>query len=197
MPKRKKIKVDKARAAQRVQKIFPLLAKTYPYARTTLQHNNVLELLIATILAAQCTDKKVNEVTRALFNKYPTPAELAKADLETLEQEIRPTGFFRQKAKSITGCCRAIVEEHGGAVPGTMEALTALPGVGRKTANVVLGECFDAPGIIYAELQLERVTEGHLALDTSGHYARPDVFRLEVNDQPQLSVVFESQRVRE
>ncbi len=113
-----------------------------------LDHKDAFQLLVATILAAQCTDKKVNEVTPALFRKYASPKALAAADLAALEREIKPTGFFRMKSKSIKGCAAAIVENHGGKVPGTMEQLVALPGVGRKTANVVLGECFGQPGII-------------------------------------------------
>ena len=106
-----------------------------------------LELLIATILSAQCTDVRVNVVTPALFAKYPDAAAYANADLRKLETLIRPTGFFRNKAKSIQGCCRILVEKHGGQVPRTIEELVALPGVGRKTANVVLGNAFETPGI--------------------------------------------------
>jgi len=122
-----------------------------------LHHRNAYELLVATILAAQCTDQKVNEVTTGLFGKYRTPADLAAADPSVLEQEVKPTGFFRQKAKSIRNCCAIIIRDHGGKVPGTMEELVELPGVGRKTANVVLGECFDKPGII-VDTHFRRVT---------------------------------------
>ena len=146
----------------RARKILRILAKTYPDARCMLDHRSAWELLVATILAAQCTDRKVNEVTADLFRKYPSPADLAKAKLPTLEKEIRPTGFFRQKSKSIVNAAKAVVDAHGGKVPGTMEGLVKLPGVGRKTANVVLGECFNAPGII-VDTHFRRVT-GRLGL---------------------------------
>lgn len=132
----------------RAHKIASILAGQYPDARCMLDHKDAFQLLVATILAAQCTDKKVNEVTPALFRKYPTPKALAAANIAALEREIKPTGFFRMKSKSIKNCAVAIVAHHGGKVPGTMEQLLALPGVGRKTANVVLGECFGKPGII-------------------------------------------------
>jgi len=141
----------------RAKKVFAILRRTYPDARCMLDHRNAYELLVATILAAQCTDKKVNEVTRTLFEKYPTPAKLARAKLSTLEKEIRSTGFFRQKSRSIVNAAKAIGEEHGGSVPDTMAAMTKLPGVGRKTANVVLGECFAQPGII-VDTHFKRVT---------------------------------------
>ncbi|HUW59058.1 MAG TPA: endonuclease III [Planctomycetota bacterium] len=141
----------------RARKIFGILRQTHPDARVMLNHRNAYELLVATILAAQCTDERVNEVTDGLFRKYPTPEALAKAKPATLEKEVRPTGFFRQKAKSITSCSRVIVERHGGKVPGTMDELVALPGVGRKTANVVLGEYYDTPGII-VDTHVKRVT---------------------------------------
>jgi endonuclease-3 len=108
-----------------------------------LNFANPLELLIATILSAQCTDKRVNLVTADLFKKHRTAADYAQADLAALERDIQSTGFFRNKAKSLKACCRALVEEHGGQVPRTMEALTRLGGVGRKTANVVLGNAFN------------------------------------------------------
>jgi endonuclease-3 len=124
------------------------LAREYPDARCSLDHANPLQLLIATILSAQCTDERVNLVTPALFARYPDAAAFAKTDPRELERMIQSTGFFRNKAKSILGCCRAIVEEHGGEVPGTLEELVALPGVGRKTANVVLGNAFAVPGLV-------------------------------------------------
>jgi len=142
---------------RRTRRILTALSNAYPDARCMLDYRNAYELLIATVLAAQCTDRKVNEVTVALFAKYPSPADLARAKLPTLEKEIRPTGFFRQKSKSIVNAAKAIVEDHGGEVPGTIDALTKLPGVGRKTANVVLGECFDQPGII-VDTHFKRVT---------------------------------------
>jgi endonuclease-3 len=129
--------------AARAKKIIAGLEKTYPDAHCELDHSNPLELLIATILSAQCTDKRVNMVTPVLFKKYRSAGDYAKASLPELEQEIKTTGFFRNKAKSIKTACQAIVDKHGGEVPRTMDELTALGGVGRKTANVVLGNAFN------------------------------------------------------
>lgn len=129
-------------------KIVRRLAKDYPNAECSLDHENPFQLLIATILSAQCTDERVNVVTKTLFAKYPSPEHFAEADSEELEEDIRSTGFFRNKAKSILECSRALVEEHNGVVPDTMEDLTKLAGVGRKTANVILGNCFGVPGIV-------------------------------------------------
>jgi len=129
--------------AARTKKIIAGLHATYPDAHCELDYTNPLELLVATILSAQCTDKRVNIVTKELFRKYRSAADYAKADLAELENEIKTTGFFRNKAKNIQACCRALVEKHGGQVPRTMEELTALGGVGRKTANVVLGNAFN------------------------------------------------------
>jgi endonuclease III len=126
----------------RAGKIITGLKKAYPGAHCELNFSSPLELLIATILSAQCTDKRVNLVTAALFKKHRSAADYAQADLAGLERDIRTTGFFRNKAKSIKNCCRALVEKHGGQVPRTMEELTRLDGVGRKTANVVLGNAF-------------------------------------------------------
>lgn len=123
------------------------LAELYPDAHCALDHQTPIQLLVATILSAQCTDVRVNLVTPALFARYRTVRDFADADPAELERLIAPTGFFRNKAKNIIACCRAIVEEHGGKVPGTLEELVQLPGVGRKTANVVLGNCFGVPGI--------------------------------------------------
>lgn len=145
---KKNIKVDPADAKARVLKFFPILVKTYPDARTSLDHSNPLELLIATILAAQCTDARVNIVTRDLFKKYRTPQEWIDVPIEQLQEEIRGTGFYRNKAKSIQAACKTLIEKFGSQVPGTMEELLELGGVGRKTANVILGNCFDQPAII-------------------------------------------------
>jgi endonuclease-3 len=144
---RKKIKVDRAEAAQRVKKITPVLQKTYPSVRTALRHKNPLELLIATILSAQCTDARVNMVTKEVFKKYKSAADWAKADIKDIESDIRSTGFYRNKAISIKGVCAEVIERFNGKVPDTMEELVALPGVGRKTANVVLGNAFGVPAI--------------------------------------------------
>jgi endonuclease-3 len=126
----------------RAKKIRAGLEKTYPDARCELSYANPLELLIATILSAQCTDKRVNLVTAELFKKYHSAADFAQAPLADLETAIKSTGFFHNKAKSIKACCQAIVERHAGHVPRSMEELTQLGGVGRKTANVVLGNAF-------------------------------------------------------
>lgn len=126
----------------RVKKILPALRKVYPKADCALDHTSALELLVATILAAQCTDERVNIVTKDLFAKYKTADDYATAKPETFEAEIRSTGFFRQKTKSIIGACQALVDKHDGQVPDTMDELLALPGVARKTANVILGTWF-------------------------------------------------------
>ena len=147
MAKRKKIKVDKNEAAQRVKKIWPILKKTYPGAKIALNFKDPLELLISTILSAQCTDVRVNMVTKDLFKKYKSAADWVDADLEQIESDIRSTGFFRNKALNIKGACVRLVEQYGGKVPGTMDELLTLPGVGRKKANCVLGDAFGIPGI--------------------------------------------------
>lgn len=131
----------------RAVKIDAALAKAYPDAKCALHHKNALELLIATILSAQCTDERVNKVTPALFSRYPDAKAFADADRGELERMIQSTGFFRNKAKSIQECCKVLVEKYAGAVPRTMEELVPLPGIGRKTANVILGNAFGIPGI--------------------------------------------------
>jgi endonuclease-3 len=132
----------------RALEIDQRLKKIYPDARTALHYTTPLELLVATILSAQCTDEKVNEVTKVLFKKYKTAGDYAKAPLSELENLIRPTGFFRNKAKSIQKCCHALVEKFSGGIPRTMEEMVDLPGVGRKTANLVLGAVYGIPGIV-------------------------------------------------
>lgn len=122
--------------------ILPILKRLYPDATCRLNHTSPLELLVATILSAQCTDDRVNIVTQTLFKKYRTAADYARVSQEELEKDIQTTGFFRNKAKSIRGMAATLLAEHGGQVPDTMDALTPLPGVGRKTANVVLGNAF-------------------------------------------------------
>lgn len=126
----------------RAKKVIAGLEKTYPDAHCELVHQNPLELLIATILSAQCTDKRVNLVTETLFKKYCSAADFASADVSDLENDVRTTGFYKNKARNIKAACQAIVEMHGGNVPRTMDALLHLGGVGRKTANVVLGNAF-------------------------------------------------------
>jgi endonuclease-3 len=127
---------------QRVAAILRVLAKTYPNAHCELTYSNPLELLVATILSAQCTDVQVNKVTPGLFKKYRTARDYASVPLGDLERDIRSIGLYRSKAKNIQACCRVLIEQHGGNVPQTMEELHALAGVGRKTANVVLGNAF-------------------------------------------------------
>jgi endonuclease-3 len=131
----------------RVEKILSLLEKAYPDAGLVLHYRNSLELLVATILAAQCTDERVNKVTETLFKKYRTAKDYANARLEIFEQEIRSTGFYKNKAKNIIACNKELVERFGGNVPDTMEDLVTLPGVGRKTANVLLGNVFGKQAI--------------------------------------------------
>jgi len=142
-----KIKVDKDQARRRIKKIWPILRKTYPDAAIALKFTNPLELLIATILSAQCTDVRVNIVTKDLFKKYTSAQDWAGADLKEIESDIHSTGFYRNKAVNIKGACKKIIEQFGGKVPDTMQELLQLPGVGRKTANVVLGNAFGIPGV--------------------------------------------------
>lgn len=132
----------------RIAKICKILKNTYPNVKTQLRYRNPFELLVATILSAQCTDKQVNAVTKDLFKKMPTPYDFAAAPSEEIEALIRSTGYFHNKAKNIKNCANALVENHQGKVPDTMEELVKLPGVGRKTANVVLGAAFGVPGIV-------------------------------------------------
>jgi endonuclease-3 len=132
----------------RADKIRKILRKIYPEVQTQLFHENPFELLVATILSAQCTDKQVNQVAPVLFKRLKTPADFAAAPLKTIENLIRPTGFFHNKAKNIKNCAQALLERHNAEVPQTLEELIKLPGVGRKTANVVLGAAFGIPGVV-------------------------------------------------
>ena len=143
--------------------MFTRLLETYPNARCALDYGSPLQLLVATILSAQCTDKRVNLVTPTLFARYPTARDLAEARQEDLEEVIKSTGFFRNKAKSIVGMANALVDKHGGDVPPEMERLVELPGVGRKTANVVLGNAFDRNEGIVVDTHVSRVS-GRLGL---------------------------------
>jgi endonuclease-3 len=147
LAKQKKIKVEKEEARKRLENIWPILQKTYPHAKIALKFVNPLELLIATILSAQCTDARVNMVTPGLFKKYKSAKDWAKADLKQIESDIKSTGFYHNKAVSIQGACTKIIEQFGCKVPSTMDELVNLPGVGRKTANVVLGNAFGTPAI--------------------------------------------------
>ncbi len=141
------MKETQKKKSERAAKIDSILSKRYAND-TALRFDNILQLLVATILSAQCTDDQVNKVTPALFKKYPDAKAFAGADMEELEQAIFSTGFYRQKAKSIKGCCKAIMETFGGEVPRTLEEMVKLPGVGRKTANLVLGIAEGVPGVV-------------------------------------------------
>lgn len=157
LPPRRKRRETPGALRARVRKILAGLAQAYPDADCALHHTNALELLVATILSAQSTDARVNMVTPALFARYRTAADFAAADPHVLEQEIHSTGFFRNKTKSIIGMAQALVERHGGAVPDSMDALIHLPGVGRKTANVVLGTWFDKNEGLVVDTHVQRV----------------------------------------
>ncbi len=133
---------------ERTKKIFETLDPLYTYEKTALKYKTPFQLLISTILSAQCTDKQVNMVTRTLFKKYKKPEDYLNAPITELEEDIRSTGFFRNKSKSIKGCVQGLLDLYGGEVPSTMEELLKLPGVGRKTANCVLGAAFDVPGVV-------------------------------------------------
>jgi endonuclease-3 len=142
----------------KVAALLPLLDAHYGGAHCTLDFQNPFQLLVATILSAQCTDVRVNQVTPALFARFPTPRDMAEASLAELEELIRPTGFFRNKAKSLKALCERLVADYGGEVPASMEELVKLPGIGRKTANVVLGNAFGIPGIM-VDTHLGRVAQ--------------------------------------
>lgn len=165
MPPRKPAQTAKPRAAHKPRAaasdaaaILDALARVYPDAACALRFRNPFELLAATILSAQCTDERVNMVTPALFRKYPDAHRLAAAHLEDVEALIQSTGFFRNKARSLVGMARTICEHHGGEVPRTLDELVKLPGVGRKTANVVLGNCFGVPGLT-VDTHMQRVNQ--------------------------------------
>ncbi len=144
---------------RKARKIVTKLKKLYPQSKTALEHEDPLQLLIATILSAQCTDARVNMVTPGLFAKYKSAADFASANQVELEQEIRSTGFYRNKTKNIIGCCKQLVENHGGVVPNSMEALLELPGVGRKTANCVLGGAFGINSGVVVDTHVERLSQ--------------------------------------
>ena len=148
---------------ERAAEILVRLKRMYPKAKCTLDYTNPFELLIATILSAQSTDVRVNIVTKSLFRKYPNAAAFAAAAQPAMERDIRQTGFFRNKAKAVIAASKSIMEKHGGEVPRTMEELTALPGVGRKTANVVLGNAFHLPVGVVVDTHVTRVS-GRLGL---------------------------------
>jgi len=151
--------VDRTDEGTRTRKIVRLLKREYPEARCSLDYDTPLQLLVATILSAQCTDERVNLVTRELFRKYRTAGDFAAADPTELERDIRPTGFFRNKARAIQGAARLLEEKHGGQVPETMGALLELPGVARKTANVVLGNAFGVASGVVVDTHVTRLSQ--------------------------------------
>ena len=156
--KEKHSPLAKSPSAEKVQAIIDLLERRYPDAKCSLDYRNPLELLIATVLSAQCTDERVNKVTPGLFRKYPSAKSYASAPPEELEADIRSTGFFRNKARNIREACRVIDERFGGEVPPDLDTLVQLPGIGRKTANVVLGDAFQIPGIV-VDTHVSRVSQ--------------------------------------
>lgn len=144
---------------RRTKRIIELLRKEYPAPKTALHFSNPLQLLVSTILSAQCTDVRVNIVTKELFKKYRTARDYAEADVKEFENEIRSTGFYRNKARNIIACARTLVEKYGGKVPASMEELTKLPGVGRKTANCVLGGAFGINAGVVVDTHVERLSQ--------------------------------------
>ncbi|HEY3176446.1 MAG TPA: endonuclease III [Candidatus Polarisedimenticolia bacterium] len=167
----------------RVRKILTLLARQYPEPRCALRFSDPLELLVATILSAQCTDVRVNQVTKELFVKYRTAGDYATAPPGQLEADIRSTGFYRNKARAIRACCAALEKQHGGRVPRTMEDLVELPGVGRKTANLVLAEAFDIPGIV-VDTHVSRLSQRlGLTSKTDPEKIEQDLVRIIPKDQ--------------
>ena len=158
MPKPRKPKTQAERKA-RIAQILRILDETYPNATCALTHRNAWELLVATILSAQCTDKRVNEVTPGLFRKYPTMQDFAHASPAELENDIRSTGFFRNKTKSLIGAARKILSDFGGEIPRTIEELTMVPGAARKTANVVLGTAFGIASGVVVDTHVQRVSQ--------------------------------------
>jgi len=153
-----KRKESQSQLKARTHKIVGRLSREFPDAKCALDHRNAFELVAATMLSAQCTDVRVNMVTPVLFTTFPTPGALADADPSAVEAIIKSTGFFRNKAKSLLGMARAVVEQHGGQVPDTMDELVKLPGVGRKTANVVLGNAFGKNEGIVVDTHVQRIS---------------------------------------
>jgi endonuclease-3 len=172
----------------RLQRIISELQRAYPDAECELNFSNPLELLIATILSAQCTDKRVNVVTTELFRKYLSAADYANASLAELEQAIKTTGLFRNKAKGIKACCQALVEKHAGRVPETMEALRELGGVGRKTANVVLGNAFNINCGIAVDTHVARLSR-RLGLSTKTDPPKIELDLMKLVPQDQWTMI--------
>jgi endonuclease-3 len=178
-PPKKSPKPQLKTSPERIAKIIAGLQKAYPGATCALVHSNAWELLVATILSAQCTDARVNMVTPTLFRRFPTPAAMAKAPLPEIEELIRTTGFFRNKAKSISGAAKGIVERFGGKVPQTMTELLTLPGVARKTGNVVLGVAYNiAEGIVVDTHVLRLSRRLELTLNTEPKKVEQDLVKI-------------------
>ncbi|MAT15356.1 MAG: endonuclease III [Planctomyces sp.] len=163
---------------KRVRRIITQLKKRYPEAECALHHDSAFQLLAATILSAQCTDERVNMVTPHLFKKYPTPEKLAKSKQEDVEAIVRTTGFFRAKATNLRGMAQAVVDRHDGEIPKDLDALVALPGVGRKTANVVLGTAFGIPSGVVVDTHVKRISN-LLGLTTSKN---PEIIERELQE---------------
>ena len=175
--------IAKTKLKKHTAEVQARLAAEYPGASCALRHENALQLLVATILSAQCTDKRVNEVTKPLFEKYPTVHDFADANLAELEEDVRPTGFFRNKAKAIKSMAEALVEKHGGEVPHTMEELLELRGVARKTANVVLGNVYGINDGIVVDTHVNRLANRlGLTTETTPEKVERDLMELVPRD---------------
>jgi endonuclease-3 len=159
MPTKKAKLTRESPIEDRAPVIIERLSETYPHASIALRASNPLEMLVATILSAQCTDERVNSVTETLFRKYRTPEDYVRVPVAELAADIKPTGFFNQKAASIRGACQRIIEVYGGAVPGSMEELLTLPGVARKTANIVLGNSFNTVEGVAVDTHVRRLSQ--------------------------------------
>jgi endonuclease-3 len=177
---------EKSERADRAREIARRLGERHPDAKVALHHSDPLQLMVATILSSQCTDERVNQVTPALFERFPTAEDYASADTAELEEMIHSTGFFRQKARAIQGACGAIVERFGGEVPPEMEDLTSLPGIGRKTANVIRGGAWGIPGIT-VDTHVKRLS-GRLGLTD---HADPVKIEFDLNELLPEEVWFE------
>lgn len=188
-----------AAASVRAAQILDRLELTHPDARCALEYRDAYQLVMATILSAQCTDARVNQVTPALFARYPAPADLARADTTELELIIRSTGFFRAKARSLTGCAQALVAQHGGEVPRTLAELVKLPGIGRKTANVVLGHAFGVAEGVAVDTHVLRVA-GRLGLTTGDDPLAVEARLMQLVPQPRWTrttdlIIFHGRRL--
>jgi len=179
LPNHMATRISRTSAKNRIREILARLKKAYPDANCTLNYSNPFELLVATILSAQCTDERVNIVTKSLFKKYRKPEDYLKVPDEELQNDIRTTGFFRNKTKSLKGASRKIVEDFGGNVPQQMEQLLSLPGVARKTANVVMGNAFDQASGVVVDTHVSRVSQRlRLTKQTTPEKIEQDLIKL-------------------